>query len=144
MIIRGIERRNIFRRDEDRDDLIKRLALLFLECRISCYAWAFMSNHAHFLFRTGGIPLSTLMRRLLTGYVVGFNRRHNRCGHLFQNRYKSFVCQQDIYLKELARYIHLKGTGIYGNPPGRKTEQNSSRGCVCHSERRENGQNTGF
>ena len=107
VIIRGIERRNIFRRDEDRDDLIERLSLLLPECRISCYAWAFMSNHAHFLFRTGDISLSTLMRRLLTGYVVDFNRRHNRYGHLFQNRYKSFVCQEDIYLKELVRYIHL-------------------------------------
>ena len=107
VIIRGIERRNIFRRDEDRDDLIERLSLLLPKCRIFCYAWAFMSNHAHFLFRTGDIPLSTLMRRLLTGYVVGFNRRHKRYGHLFQNRYKSFVCQEDIYLKELVRYIHL-------------------------------------
>jgi hypothetical protein len=66
-----------------------------------------MPNHAHFLFRTGDIPLSVLMRRLLTGYVVGFNRRHKRYGHLFQNRYKSFICQEDIYLKELVRYIHL-------------------------------------
>ncbi len=51
--------------------------------------------------------MSVLMRRLLTGYVVGFNRRHKRYGHLFQNRYKSFGCQEDIYLKELVRYIHL-------------------------------------
>ena len=89
VIIRGIERRSIFRRDEDCDDLTDRLSLLLPECRICCYAWAFMSNHALFLFRTGDIPLSALMRRLLTGYVVGFNRRHNRCGHLFQNRNKS-------------------------------------------------------
>ena len=47
------------------------------------------------------------MRRLLTGYVVGFNRRHKRHGQLFQNRFKSIVCQEDIYLKELVRYIHL-------------------------------------
>jgi hypothetical protein len=47
------------------------------------------------------------MRRLLTGYVVGFNRRHKRHGQLFQNRYKSIVCQEEIYLRELVRYIHL-------------------------------------
>jgi putative transposase len=47
------------------------------------------------------------MRKLLTGYVVNFNRRHKRHGHLFQNRYKSIVCQEDAYLKELVRYIHL-------------------------------------
>jgi len=47
------------------------------------------------------------MRRLLTGYAVGHNRRHRRSGHLFQNRYKSILCQKDAYLKELVRYIHL-------------------------------------
>ena len=47
------------------------------------------------------------MRRLLTGYAVQFNRRHRRHGHLFQNRYKSILCQQDPYLLELVRYIHL-------------------------------------
>jgi hypothetical protein len=47
------------------------------------------------------------MRRLLTGYVVSFNRRYKRHGHLFQNRYKSIVCQEDTYLLELVRYIHL-------------------------------------
>jgi REP element-mobilizing transposase RayT len=47
------------------------------------------------------------MRRLLTGYAVSFNRRHRRSGHLFQNRFKSILCQEDAYLKELVRYIHL-------------------------------------
>lgn len=107
VIIRGIERRKIFRDDKDRDDFIDRLESLLSETRTSCYAWAFMPNHAHFLLRTGDRTLSTLMRRLLTGYVVTFNRRHRRHGQLFQNRYKSIICQEDIYLKELVRYIHL-------------------------------------
>ena len=47
------------------------------------------------------------MRRLLTGYAVSFNRRYKRSGHLFQNRYKSILCQEDTYLLELVRYIHL-------------------------------------
>jgi hypothetical protein len=47
------------------------------------------------------------MRKLLTGFVVTFNRRHKRYGHLFQNRYKSVVCEDDPYLLELTRYIHL-------------------------------------
>ena len=47
------------------------------------------------------------MRKILTGYVVRFNRRHKRQGHLFQNRYKSIVCEEDTYLLELTRYIHL-------------------------------------
>jgi putative transposase len=63
------------------------------------------------------VPLATLMRRLLTGYVLSFNRRHKRSGQLFQNRYKSIVCQEDTYLKELVRYIHLNPlrAGIVSN-----------------------------
>ena len=66
-----------------------------------------MSNHAHFLLRTGAIPLATVMRRLLTGYAQEFNRRYRRHGQLFQNRYKSILCEEDAYLLELVRYIHL-------------------------------------
>jgi hypothetical protein len=47
------------------------------------------------------------MSRLLTGYAVYFNLRHRRSGQLFQNRYKSILCQEDAYLTELVRYIHL-------------------------------------
>jgi REP element-mobilizing transposase RayT len=107
VIIRGIERRKIFRDSRDRNNFLERVGKLVPETNTACYAWALMSNHAHFLFRTGDVGLSTLMRRLLTGYVVSFNRRHKRHGQLFQNRYKSIICQEDIYLKELVRYIHL-------------------------------------
>lgn len=107
VMIRGIERRNIFRNKRDREDFLERLGRLIPETGTACYGWAFLSNHAHFLFRTGEIPLSTFMRRLLTGYVISFNRRHSRHGQLFQNRFKSIVCQEDMYLKELVRYIHL-------------------------------------
>ena len=47
------------------------------------------------------------MRRLLTGYAIGYNLRHGRHGHLFQNRYKSIVCDEDAYFTQLVRYIHL-------------------------------------
>ena len=107
VMIRGIERRNIFKDNTDRNDMVDRLADLLPVTNTSCYAWAFLSNHAHFLFRSGDQGLSTFMRRLLTGYAVRFNRRHKRHGQLFQNRYKSIICQEDIYLRELVRYIHL-------------------------------------
>jgi len=58
------------------------------------------------------------MRRLLTGYVVKFNHRHDRRGQLFQNRYKSIICQEETYLRELVRYIHLNPirAGMVQNP----------------------------
>ncbi|MCK4790414.1 MAG: transposase [Desulfobacteraceae bacterium] len=76
VIIGGIERQKIFEDNKDRDNLLDRLRTLLAETRITCYAWALLSNHAHFLFRTGDTPISTLMRRLLTGYAVNFNYRH--------------------------------------------------------------------
>jgi hypothetical protein len=66
-----------------------------------------MTNHAHILLRSSEIGLSGFMRRLLTGYAISYNRRHRRWGHLFQNRYKSIICDEDAYFTELVRYIHL-------------------------------------
>jgi hypothetical protein len=66
-----------------------------------------MPNHFHLLFRTGNVSISTVMRRILTGYAVWYNRKRKRHGYLFQNRFKSILCQEDAYLLELVRYIHL-------------------------------------
>jgi putative transposase len=107
VIIRGIERRRIFWDEKDHKDFVERLGDLLPKSGTTCYAWALLSNHAHFVFRSGQTGLTEVMRRLLTGYAVSFNRRHRRYGHLFQNRYKSVVCQEDVYLRELVRYIHL-------------------------------------
>ncbi len=107
VIVRGIEKRNIFENDKDRVDFLNRLGQVVQEEKATCFAWALMPNHAHILIRTGSAPLGKLMKRLLTGYAVSFNLRHQRSGHLFQNRYKSIVCEEEPYLLELIRYIHL-------------------------------------
>lgn len=107
IIVRGIEGSKIFYDDEDRDNLLERLGTVLTETGTPCFAWALMPNHLHLLLRTGHPPIATVMRRLLTGYAVSFNRRHRRNGHLFQNRYKSILCQEDLYFLELVRYIHL-------------------------------------
>ncbi len=107
IIARGIERKKIFQDDIDRRNFLERLGTLLTETRTVCLAWALLPNHFHLLLRTGSVPISTVMRRLLTGYAVSYNRRHRRHGHLFQNRYKSILCQEDPYLLELVRYIHL-------------------------------------
>lgn len=104
---RGIEKKNIFINKKDRNDFISRLAELAEGEAMEVFAWALLPNHFHLLCKTKKQPLSSSMRKLLTGYVVNFNRRHNRHGHLFQNRYKSIVCEEDAYLMELIRYIHL-------------------------------------
>jgi REP element-mobilizing transposase RayT len=107
IIVRGIERRKIFYDNDDRDNFLERLGTVLTDTDTPCYAWALMPNHAHLLLKTGTTPIATVMRRLLTGYAVSFNNRHRRHGQLFQNRYKSILCQEDLYLLELVRYIHL-------------------------------------
>jgi REP element-mobilizing transposase RayT len=107
IICRGIERCKIFHDDVDRDEFTRRLASIVNETQTFCYAWALMPNHFHLLLRTGDTPIRTVMQRLLSGYAGAFNRRHRRIGHLFHNRYKSILCQEDAYLLELTRYIHL-------------------------------------
>ena len=117
---RGIERTTIFRTDQDREDFLSRLADFCLDGNLHVYAWSLLSNHFHLLLRTGRQPISRSMRKLLTGYVVNFNLRHKRHGHLFQNRYKSIICEDDPYLLELTRYIHLNPlrAGLVGDVRG--------------------------
>lgn len=107
VMVRGIEKCTIFLDDEDRKFLLSRLSFLLKETDTDCLAWALMPNHFHLLVRPRYGKLSTLMRRLLTSYALYFNKRNNRVGHLFQNRYKSIICEEEAYLLQLVRYIHL-------------------------------------
>lgn len=104
---RGIERRAIFLDDVDREDFLSRLERLVEKKALVVYAWALMPNHFHLLVRSTLTPLSRAMRSLMTGYAGYFNRKHERVGHLFQNRFKSVLCEEETYLLELVRYIHL-------------------------------------
>ncbi len=107
VIVRGIEGRRIFLTERDREDWVERLAVVAPQTELAVLAWAMLPNHVHLLVRTGKQPLATAMRRLLTGYAGAFNRRHRRIGRLFCNRYKSILVEEEPYLTELVRYIHL-------------------------------------
>ena len=107
VIIRGIERRTIVEDREDREEFVSRMGQIATETGTVIYAWSLMTNHAHILVRSAQRGLAEYMRRVLTGYAIAYNRRHRRYGHLFQNRYKSIVCDEDVYFRELVRYIHL-------------------------------------
>jgi putative transposase len=107
IMVRSIERTTIIRDDADRAEFLTRLAGVVERGTLSVFAWALLPNHAHLLLRTGARPLARSMRSLLTGYAGAFNWRHKRVGHLFQNRYRSVVVEEQPYLLELVRYIHL-------------------------------------
>ncbi len=107
VMARAGDRQLLFRDDQDRDDFVQRVATLADVRSLIVYAWVLLPNHFHLLAQTGSQPLARSMRSLLTGYAGAFNRRHHRRGHLFQNRYKSIVCEEEAYLLELVRYLHL-------------------------------------
>lgn len=108
VMARGIEGREIFRDEADRENFLDRLGdILARPGAPRLYAWALMTNHFHLLVQPTDLPLSAMLRRLLTGHAVRFNIRHQRTGHLFQNRYKSIVVEDEAYFLELVRYIHL-------------------------------------
>ncbi len=107
IMVRGINKTDIFEDDQDRVNFLQRLGLNIIESKSSVYAWVLMDNHTHILFKSGQSGISTVMRKLLTWYAAYFNRRHKRTGHLFENRYKSILCEEDRYLLALIRYIHL-------------------------------------
>jgi REP element-mobilizing transposase RayT len=107
VMVRGIEKRTIVDDGKDREDFVTRMGSIAIDTGTPIYAWALMTNHAHILLRSATAGLPTFMRRFLSGYATFYNRRHRRYGHLFQNRYKSIVCEEDPYFKELVRYIHL-------------------------------------
>lgn len=107
VITRGIEGKEIFKDEKDRQEFLSRLQTSLQKTKSKCYAWVLMPNHIHLMIQTIKSSLTDVMRRLLTAYAVYFNRRHRRHGYLYQNRYKSVLCQQDTYFQELVRYIHL-------------------------------------
>ena len=107
LIARAIDGTLLFRERKDREIFLSRLPLLLKMTGTLILAWALMDNHFHLLILSGQQKVSKFMRCLLTGYALYYNRKYRRRGHLFQNRFKSIVCEKETYLLELVRYIHL-------------------------------------
>lgn len=106
IIVRGNQRQAIFLDDNDRRSYLERLKKYKTECGFVLYAYVLMTNHIHLLIETPKDPISRIMQRINFTYTQYFNKRHGKVGHLFQGRYKSYLCEKDSYLLSLVRYIH--------------------------------------
>jgi len=106
VIVRGNERRNVFRDDADRRRYLARLVFYVEKLSFRLVAYCLMDNHVHLAIERGKVPLSRIMAGLQSSYTQYFNRRHDRSGHLFQGRYKAFLVEKDRYALALVRYIH--------------------------------------
>ena len=107
VISRGVDKSLIFHDQNDYKKFISFLRIFCIEFDAVIHSYCLMSNHIHLLVETKKANISHFMRRLLGDYAMYFNHKYLRVGHLFQSRYKSYLIDNDIYLLEVSRYIHL-------------------------------------
>ncbi|MDH3977684.1 MAG: transposase [Gammaproteobacteria bacterium] len=107
VILRGNSRQNIFLEQADWDIWQSLVRRVFIEYEHRLHAFCWMTNHVHMAIQAGTDPLAKAMSFLSSQYARRFNLRHQRTGHLFERRYRAILVQEDEYLKELVRYIHL-------------------------------------
>jgi len=105
IIMRGINRQIIFNDDEDRHKFIYTLKKYKDICGYYIYAYCLMGNHVHLLLREGTESLGIVMRRICSKYVLWYNKKHDRVGYLFQDRFKSEPVEDSGYYLTVLRYI---------------------------------------
>lgn len=106
IMVRGINRQIIFEDDEDYLKFLDTIQKNKVKCKFDIYGYCLMGNHAHLLLREREETVSMVMQRLCSSFVYWYNWKYDRFGHLFQERYKSEVVEDEIYLLTVLRYIH--------------------------------------
>ncbi len=117
IILRGINRQAIFEDEEDSAEFLRTLIKYQKVSEYVIYAYCLVGNHIHLLLKEGTESLAIALRRIGASYVYWYNWKYERCGHLFQDRYKSETVEDDQYFLVVLRYIHqnpLKA-GLVGN-----------------------------
>lgn len=107
VIQRGIERKNIFTQDKDKERLLSYLNSCHLQYKAIFHTYTLMDNHYHLILQTPQANLSRIMHYLNISYAVYFNTKYKRAGPLYQGRFKAVLVQQDEHLHYLSCYIHL-------------------------------------
>ncbi len=118
VMLRGNRKQPIFREGNDYRAFEARLATSLLRGEARCHAFCWMNNHVHLLIQVSASPLHKVIHRVATTYAGWFNRKYDLVGHLFQGRYKASVVEDDRYLLQAVRYIHLNPVeaGIADHP----------------------------
>ena len=107
VMTRGNNRQRIFRSDKDYSRMLALIGLQKSRLPFYLYAYCLMPNHLHLLIERREDAISNIMHRLLTAYSHYYNRSYRQTGHVLQGRYRTILCDSDMYLGELVRYIHL-------------------------------------
>jgi putative transposase len=107
VMARGVARMPIFQNNVDRVMLLKEIEAKVQLGVLIVHAFCLMVNHIHLLCETPFAGLRRIMHDILGNYASGFNRAHDRVGHLWQGRYKAILVQEGPYLLGCSKYIHL-------------------------------------
>lgn len=106
IMLRGINRQHIFEDDRDIERLLETIKKYKEVSKFEIYAYCIMSNHIHMLIKEMDESISDIIKRISSSYVFWYNKKYERCGHLFQERYKSEVVEDEEYFLTVLRYIH--------------------------------------
>lgn len=106
LMLRGINRQNIFEDDEDRLRFIETIAYYKTISNYELYGYCLMDNHIHLLVREIDESISKAVKRISSSYVYWYNQKYDRLGHLFQERFKSEAVETDEHFLMILRYIH--------------------------------------
>ena len=106
VIARGNNREYIYKNEEDKEEYIKKVTKYIGKYKAKLHAYVIMDNHCHLLIEVSDTPLSKIMQLIQQTYTSWYNRNYKRSGHVFEQRYKSILCDKDEYLLSLIRYIH--------------------------------------
>lgn len=106
VILRGNSGRDIFLDNEDRQKFLNILTEKKKNNKYLLYAYCLMDNHLHLILKEVSDNISHLMKRINTAYAIYFNKKYQRRGHLFQDRFKSEAIEEESYLLAAIRYIH--------------------------------------
>jgi putative transposase len=106
IMLRGINRQTIFEDNEDMERFLGTIQRYKTVSKYENYGYCLMNNHIHLLLRETDEPISTAIKRISSSYVYWYNWKYNRCGHLFQERYKREAVENEAYLLTVLRYIH--------------------------------------
>lgn len=105
IMIRGVNKVNIFFDDEDRKKFLQITKHYLEKLGIELFAYCLMDNHVHFLLRAKE-NFQKFMQCIQTVYAAYFNKKYERVGHLFQDRFKSIPVESNNYILQCVRYIH--------------------------------------
>ncbi len=107
LIQRGSNKEFIFKNDIYKGYLIKLIKEAKEKYEFNFYGYVIMSNHYHLLTQTIDIPVSKIMHKINLDYAKYYNYKENRTGPVFENRYKGILVENETYLLQLLKYIHL-------------------------------------